>query len=97
MRRRVAVRAGQAREDERVVARANPSRTTVESVLARALAATDTGPRTSEGQGGDGKEVWDSLAPSGKEGRSTGSQEAMASAQRGKVRAGAAAPVTVVD
>ena len=26
-----------------------------------------------------------------------GSQEAMASAQRGKVRAGAAAPVTVVD
>ena len=61
------------------------------------LAATDTGPRTSEGQGGDGKEVWDGLAPSGKEGRSTGSQETMASAQRGKVRAGAAAPATVVD
>ena len=58
------------------------------------LAATDTGPRTSEGQGGDGKEVWDGLAPSGKEGRSTGSQEAMASAQRG---ADAAAPATVVD
>ena len=62
-----------------------------------ALATTDTGPRTSEGQGGDGKEVWDGLAPSGKEGRSTGSQEAMASAQRGKVRAGAVAPATVVD
>ena len=61
------------------------------------LAATDTGPRTSEGQGGDGKEVWDGLAPSGKEGRSTGSQEAMASAQRGKVRADAPAPVIVVD
>ena len=58
------------RKDKRVGASANPSCTTpahVEVVLARALAVTDAGPRKSEGQEGDGKEVWDGLAPSGKE------------------------------
>ena len=57
------------REDERVVTSANPSRMTpacVDVVLARALAATDAGPRPSRGQEGGGKEVRDGLGPSGK-------------------------------
>ena len=78
------------RKGKRVVTSANPSRTTparVEIVLARALAATDAGPRPSRRQEGGGEEVRDGLGPSGKGAEEHGKLEGQGVGARRDIRA----------